>query len=173
MSGTHAMTEPPTTLRGMARYLRWSDWANHPAADEFADELDYALAQVTRCIDTPPQRRYLGPCGAVLDQDKTCTGDVVKRWNQTPRCRDCDATHDETARMEWIMDLAEDQLVTASIAAGALSAWGQCITPDLVRKWAQRGRLIAHGHDHSGHPTYQFGECRTLALITIKRRAGA
>lgn len=159
---------PHNTMRGMARRLRWHDWRTHPAADEFADELHYTLSQVTDCIDTPPQRRYLGPCGAVDLEGRVCSGDVIQRWSRTPRCRDCDATHAYDERMAWIMDLAEDQLVTASIAAGALSAWGQHITPDLVRLWAHRGRLIAHGHDRAGRPVYSFGECRELALASIK-----
>ena len=34
---------PATTDdRALAEHLRWADWRNHPAADEFADELDYA-----------------------------------------------------------------------------------------------------------------------------------
>ena len=166
---THGMW-PAITMRNMARRLRWHDWRNHPAADEFADELHYALEQVTNCIDTPPQRRYLGPCGSVDLDGRTCNGDVIQRWNRMPRCRDCDATHDYDERMAWIMDLTEDQLVTATVAAGALSAWGQHITPDLVWKWASRGRLIAKGHDRNGRPVYSFGECRTLALESVKQR---
>ena len=159
---------PPNTMRAMARRLRWHDWRNHPAADEFADELHFALSQVTHCIDTPPQRRYLGPCGAINLDGKVCNGDVIQRWQHIPRCRDCDATHDYDERMAWIMEVAEDQLVTASIAAGALSAWGQHITPDLVWKWASRGRLLPRGHDRHGRPVYVFGECRALALDSIK-----
>jgi hypothetical protein len=165
-------TQPPDTLRGMARYLRWHDWRAHPAADEFADELHYALDQIRTCIDTPPERRYLGPCGAMLvNPDGTtheCAGDVILVGNRMPKCRNCGASYFRDERLQWIADLAEDQLVTATIAAGALSAWGQHITPDLVRLWAHRGRLLPRGHDRTGKPVYSFGECRTLALASIK-----
>lgn len=160
------------TDQDLAEHLRWADWRNHPAADEFADELHWVLDQVRQCIDTPPERRYLGPCGSITvdaeGKPRECDGDVVLVGNHLPKCKACGATYFRDDRLQWIADLAEDQLVTASIAAGALSAWGQHITPDLVRLWAHRGRLLPRGHDRSGRPVYSFGECRTLALASIK-----
>ena len=162
---------PPDRLDALAAFLRWQDWSVHPAADQFADELHYALSEVTPCIDTPPERRYLGPCGSIDHDGNECAGDVLKIGGRLPRCTDCRAVHQTDERLAWIADLAADQLVTATTAAGALSAWGEHIRPDLVRSWAARGRLMARGHDRAGHPLYLFADCRLLAVATLKRRS--
>lgn len=161
---------PADTLPAMARALRYHDWRTHPAADEFADELRYAIGGVTRCIDSPEPWRYLGPCGSVNLDGSVCQGDVKVIGTRAPRCQTCKATHQTDERMEWIWAIAEDQLVPASVAAGALSAWGSEIKPDLIRTWASRGRIVARGTDRQGRPVYRFGECRTLALEAVKRR---
>lgn len=164
--------QPPDSLRGMARHLRRHDWRNHPAADEFADELAWTLERVTACIDATAGWRYLGPCGAVADDGHECPGDVYLVGAKPPKCRDCGATHATDQRLAWIADLAADQLVTATVAAGALSAWGAHIKPDLVRLWAHRGRLLVRGHDAHGRPLYAFAECRTLALESVEKKTG-
>lgn len=168
--------QQPGTMRGMARHLRRHDWRNHPAADEFADELAWTLERIAACIDATAGWRYLGPCGATIGEAEEggylCPGDVYLIGNRPPKCRDCGATHATDQRLEWIANLAADQLVTATIAAGALSAWGAHIKPDLIRLWAHRGRLLVRGHDSAGRALYAFAECRTLALESVERKAG-
>lgn len=162
---------PDDTETAMIRRLRRARWATHPAADELLDELEYTHSEVLHVIDRPQPRRYLGPCATTLEDGTHCDGDVYQRGSKTPTCRACKATHVTDLRLAWIAERAADQLVTASEAAGALSAWGEHITSDLVRKWAERGRLIPRGHDRHGHPTYVFGECRELALGSLAKRA--
>ena len=163
--------QPADTLQAMTAHLRFTDWRRHPAADEFADEIGYAIAEGRRAIDAPPERRYLGECMEPIEGRGDCPGDV---WQvgakRTAACALCGHPHDVARRQEWIADIAQDRLVTASEAAGALSAWGTSITGDLVRHWAARGRLVAHGADLHGRPVYRFGECRALALIAVSRR---
>jgi hypothetical protein len=150
-------------------------WHTHPQADDLLGELQLITEEARQCIDTPPERRYLGPCAStILDADGKpyeCTGDVYQLGNKLPTCSACRATHQTDARLEWIADLAADQLVTAYTAAAALSAWGAHIKPELIRLWAHRGRLQQKGHDRAGHPVYRFDDCRTLALETLKKRA--
>lgn len=165
--------QPPDQLHALAAHLAAHDWRNHPAADELADEIHWTIGQIRHAIDTPPPSRYLGPCGAVLEDASTCPGDVYQVGTKLPRCWTCHATHSADERMAWIADVAADQLVTAAIAAGALSAWGEHIKPDLIRLWAHRGRLVAHGHDQRGRPLYRFSECRALALDTLRHRPPA
>jgi hypothetical protein len=161
---------PADTEAAMIRRLRRARWATHPTAGELLDELQYTHTEVLRCIDRPQPRRYLGPCATTLEDGTACPGDVQQRGTRMPTCRDCGATHAVDQRLAWIAERAADQLVTASEAAGALSAWGEHITSDLIRKWAQRGRITPRGHDRHGHPVYQFGECRALALDSVTRR---
>ena len=157
------------TEHALLRRLKQTSWQTHPAAAELLDELEYTHREVLAAIDNPPERRYLGPCCAIDDDGRECTGDVIQRGTRAPTCRDCGATHDHDARMQWITDMAADQLVNAAEAAGALSAWGQRITADLIRLWAHRGRLAAHGHDRRRRPTYRFGDVRALAAASRER----
>lgn len=161
---------PADTLPAMARALRYHDWRTHPAVDELAKDLHRALDKVPHIIDSPEPWRYLGPCGAIDLSGAQCQGDVKAVGNRAPRCETCKATHDHEERMEWIWAIAEDQLVPASVAAGALSAWGSEIKPDLIRTWASRGRIAQRGKDRHGRPVYRFGECRALALAAVRRR---
>lgn len=163
---------PADTEPAMLRHLRRTHWQTHPAADELLDELTWLHERVIAAIDSPAERRYLGPCGSVDIEGVECAGDVYAVGGRTPRCRDCGGTYSRDERLAWIADLAAGQLVTASEAAGALSAWGQCITSDLVAKWAQRGRLASRGADGRGRRLYSFAECRALAAETVRRRGG-
>jgi hypothetical protein len=164
---------PPETPRNpttQAARIGAAPWHTHPDAPEILADLDRLADRIHQCIDTPPERRYLGPCGTTLEDGTTCPGDVYQLGTKPPTCRHCRTTHAADQRLAWIADLAADQLVTAHDAAGALSAWGAHITPDLVRKWASRGRLLPRGHDRAGHTVYRFDECRALALETLKHR---
>ena len=158
------------TEQAMLRRLRRTRWASHPAADELLDELEYTHTEVLAVIDNPPERRYLGPCGAVDEDGNTCDGDVIQRGTRMPKCRDCGASHSHDERMAWITDMAADRLVTASEAAGALSAWGEQITSKLVHSWADRGRIMARARNQRGHQMFRFGDVRVLAADAVKRR---
>ncbi len=165
--------QPPDTLRGMARHLRWWDWAAHPAADEFADELHHALTTIRQCIDSPPERHYLGPCGAIDVDGRACQGDVYAVGNRQPRCRDCGERWDADERRHAIAEWANGQLVTATEGATALAAWAGMVdvTPERIRLWAHRGRVTARATTTEGRPLYPFAELRDLAVDTL-RHAG-
>lgn len=156
--------------RHLADKLAAHPWHTRDDAPELLTALDDLAHKIRRAIDTPPQRRYLGPCAAVDLEGHECAGDVYQLGNKPPTCATCHATHAADERLAWIADLASDMLVTAHTAAGALSAWGEHIKPDLIRSWASRGRLAVKGHDRHGHPLYAFADCRTLAADTITRR---
>ena len=164
---------PADTLAGMLRRLRRTRWASREAADELLDELAWTHRQVLDAIDTPPARRYLGPCGSVRIADDgtshTCAGDVVVVGNRTPRCRDCRATHDVDERMQWITDIADSLLVTATDAAAVATAWGETVKAQAVYDWVRRGNLAPHGHDRNGHPVYVLAEVRALAADANRR----
>lgn len=149
--------QPEDALQALAEHLAAHPWRTHPAADEFLDELSWTIERIRVTIDWPPDWRYLGPCGAIDLDGNECEGDVYA-IAETTECRTCGATHQQDERIQWLHDMASDQLVTASEAAKVLK-----IKPDLVRSWAHRKRITARGHDRAGRPTYRFGDCRKLA----------
>ena len=167
-------TQPADTQPAMLRTLQRHHWHTHPAAHELLDELRWTHAQVLACIDTPSARRYLGPCGVItgLDPDgteRTCDGDVYAIGEHV-RCATCHAAHSRDDRLEWIAGIADDQLVSAAIAADVLTGWGVAVKAQAVYDWARRGRLLPHGHDHAGHPTYVLAEVRALAIEATRHR---
>src|SRR5690606_40351558 len=53
--------DPAATMRWLAGRM---EWARHqPWAAEAIDELSEVPRLLTRALDRPPPRRYLGPCG--------------------------------------------------------------------------------------------------------------
>jgi hypothetical protein len=35
---------------------------------------------------------------------------------------------------------------------------GEAVTPSMIRNYADRGRIVAHGVDRKGRPTYRVGD---------------
>lgn len=167
---------PPTPITGqamadtLATHATWLHRTPHTQPATRAIAKAHALL-LTR-VDIALERHYLGPCVAILLDGQTCTGDVHQIANHIPECDTCGAIYGRDDRIEWVASMAQDQLATAAELAGSLSAWGMHITPDLVRKWAERKRIQARGTTPEGHPLYRFGDARALALDTIKRRKG-
>lgn len=164
---------PADTMPAMLRRIRMTSWAGHPAADELLDELRWTHAQVLACIDTAAGRRYLGPCLAPLDASPDsieCQGDVVASGSRPPTCRQCGATHTLDDRVAWLASIADDLLVNAADAAYALADWGVAVKPQAIYDWHRRGRLMTHGHDRNGHPTYRLADIRALAEAANARR---
>lgn len=160
----------PAGQHPLARVAGWLgareqlDWLRHrPEADEAFDELTDACQLLVRTVDRPPVRWYAGPCDG-------CTLDLYAMPGaNTARCRECGTAHDAQARKAWLLDQADALLATATLVARALTALGHRVTPEAVRKWAERGRIVAHGIDHRGHPTYRVGEVRALAESADRR----
>ncbi|GIH69455.1 hypothetical protein [Sphaerimonospora thailandensis] len=153
---------PADTLPALSRWLsRHRAWlTGHPAADEAVDEIRAAVRHARRAIDLPPGLWYAGPCG-VAD----CTADLYARHGaRVIRCHECRATHDADARQEWLLAQVADHLGTATEIARALHGFQHALTPSMVRGYAHRGRLAAHGTDEHGRPLYRVGD--VLALVS-------
>ncbi len=172
-----------------ARQLR-----RHPAATAAAADLDTAVDAAWRLLDGPRPLAYYGPCGAAAvcrlcappppppgpagtpgttgahrpTQAAECVCHVYGPPEATHvRCRGCGTAHDAAQARAWMLDAAGDQLLTAAELATALSALlPRPVTSAMVRGWAHRGRLAAHGH-RGGWPTYRLDDARALAERTI------
>lgn len=150
-SAWHATLDPIVVIAA-------HNWRTDEGAAELGQDLEDLRADITRRIDCPPGRRYLGVCDLADEHGVKCTGDVYAVGSEPPACIVCRSTHDPEQRLALIRERAQDQLVTAVEAAAALS-----IKPELIRKWAHRGRIQAHG-SRDGHRVYRFAEVATRAL---------
>lgn len=153
---------PADTVASCCRYLlrnttriRVADWAQ-----DLAEELGHVSQQLRFLVDRPADRWYAGPC----DQ---CERDLYARTGAAEVvCAECDLAYDVAARRQWLLEQAEDRLVNATMLARAVSWLGsEPLTAERVRKWAQRGRLIAKGHEvRAGRtlPLYRIGDALDL-----------
>jgi uncharacterized protein YjcR len=96
----------------------------------------------------------------------TCEGDVYARDGAASgRCRTCGAEVDTAERQAW---LDAEVRSRAFRAAHIAEAYG--IRPNTIRKWAERGKLTAHGTDRDGRPLYNVGDVLDLAVADAARR---
>lgn len=157
IDATHA---PADTLPALARWLTRHRRAllAHPAVEEAVDELVDAMRQARRAIDRPPGTWYAGPCGV-----DDCAADLYAHHGaRTIRCRRCEATHDVAARETWLMGQVRDRLGTATEIARALNGFNPGLTPEMIRGYAGRLRLLPFGVDDLGRPLYRIGDVRDL-----------
>lgn len=157
---------PSDTLAAMSRWLLWrvDGLALLDIGPEAVAEVSAAVGHARRLIDRPADRWYAGPCDCGEDlYARTQAGAVA--------CAGCEATYDIATRREWLLATAEDRLANAATIARAVSWLGAApLTSDRVRKWAERGRILAHGHDGRS-PLYRVGDAIDL-LAGDTRRAG-
>jgi hypothetical protein len=144
--------------------------ALHPAADDLHGDITAIVARVRRVIDRPPDRIYAGPCETTDDGDVCPEHLYARPGARAVRCGRCGTTYDVDERREWMIDYAADLRITATVALG----WARLLLDkDIPRgtwkSWVSRGRIVAHGTDRRGRPTYRFGDVRDLALSWASR----
>jgi LSD1 subclass zinc finger protein len=145
---------PADDLASMARWLtqRHHALTRHPAADEAHGEITSAVRQAERAIDRRAERWYAGRCG-------DCDTDLYARPGAAMvRCAACPAEYDVDDRRQELLAAAEDTLAGAALIAQALTSLGQPVTPERLRQWAHRGRIVAHGADQRGRALYRVGD---------------
>jgi len=156
---------PADTMTAMARWLARHHRAllRHLAADEAVNEMRGAVRDARRATDRPASLWYAGPCNTPIpDEDdqpteRVCQADLYARHlARAITCQACEAQHEAAYRMRWLLDRAADHLATATEIARLLASYG--VTAAMVRGYADRGRLAAHGADRLGHPTYRIGD---------------
>ncbi len=160
----------------MARFLlaHHERLRQHPDAADAVDEIGHAVDNARRVTDRAPDRMYAGPCREEYGPDgdtgeRCCTAHLYATNPRAVQCPNCKAIHDVPPRQAWLLAVAQDQLETATNLSQALSRLGESVTPERVRKWAQRGRVLPHGHNERGHPLYRVGD--VLELLHAQREA--
>lgn len=159
---------PGDTAPAMAGWLsaRLSRILRHPAAGEAHGEICGAVRAAQRVTDRPAVREFAGRCpgcGEAL-YAKPGAGQV--------QCRKCDADAvDVGEQREAMLGQLADQLMPAHQAADVLTRLAAPLKAELVRQWAARGRLLAHGHDAHGHGLYRVSDVRDLLVEKLRRDA--
>lgn len=147
---------------GMPELMRWlagrMEWARHqPWAPEAIDELSEVPRLLTRALDRPPPRRYLGPCSE-------CKVDLYVRPGATyTRCA-CGASAPVAEVLATLDKLTRTHAYTASEIEAAYH-----IRADRIRQWAARGRITQRGTDRLGRPLYLLGDVLDLANRQTRR----
>jgi len=152
----------------LARYLAARIYAvdSDPLAGACADEIGYAVVLSRRTVDKPLQHRFAGPC----DDCGTDLYALPKADDIT--CRGCAATYQVDARRDWLLDQAEDRLLTATEMSRALPGLlppdrqgrPAMLTAAMIRGWAHRGRITQHpAHPaRPNEPLYVVGDVLNL-----------
>lgn len=155
------MTATTDALRYIAGNV--THLAHHEAAVDAFDELEHICALVDIAIDSRPPQVYAGPC-------EVCRRDLyAKEGAAEVECKLCHLTYQMEDRRDYLLNAVGDQLANAATIAGAVTNLGEDVTPEDIRKWAERGRLMAKGKDHRGRPLYRVGDVLELRK-TMQRR---
>lgn len=123
-------------LLGHADWIRTQHWA-----PEILDELQDAAEQLRRMVDRPADRWFAGPCDH-------CKRDLyAKAGKSSVTCDACAVIYDLGARRSWLLEQAQEKLLTAAELSRAVSWLGsEPLTAARIWKWAERGRITAKGH---------------------------
>lgn len=159
--------------RAAAFLLTQLDWIRkHADAVAYVGELSAAAATLVRCVDRPPNTAYAGPCWEKLD-DGRCDFELYALEDAaTAECGGCGATHVLADRRKWLRGEAQDALAIAAMLAAGLSSLDMPVTSSMIRNYAARGRIVAHGHDPVGRPLYRVGDVVDVLLDHARRKAG-
>lgn len=171
---------PRDTVQSMCAYLlrqmrfitreRW--------AEDMLGEFLNLETRLKRLVDRPADRWYAGKCSALTDDGEECDAELYALAEQGQIvCRKCDEKHDVATRREFLLREAQDILVTATEAAGALLAWtdydgSEEKLVDRIRKWDEREKLDPRGHvnvNGRDRALYRLGDVQTLMIQHARR----
>ncbi|GIE30154.1 hypothetical protein Ait01nite_031990 [Actinoplanes italicus] len=128
----------------LAEYL---EWARHRAeVGKLYGDIEDCVRAMRDITAGPPERKYLGPCGAVeltpepwepgMPASTECDGDVYIRVGaDVGRCRTCKTEYAERDRREWLDGLTADLAAPARDIAHALG-----VPVKTIRTWATEFR---------------------------------
>jgi hypothetical protein len=144
----------------LAGWLHTFTLVDDPEVGEMCDEIGYAVIRARRAIDKPAEMLYAGPC--------ECDNDLYAHPRAPEiECRECGAVYDVEGRRNWLLDAAEDQLLTATDMSRALPGLiNQPLTSAMIRGWARHGRITQHPPlpRRPRDPTYRVGDILGVLL---------
>lgn len=153
--------------------------ANHPAADEFCDELDQRVGQTLRIINRPRTQLYCGLCPTELTDNygqRICNRELIAhRGDLEVQCPACKATHS----VEQLCDRAADTVNDRSFTVEELM---DTVLPMIVREdiplrtmqhWIATGKLVPVGYNRDAVPRFLLSDVRKLREDNEKRACSA
>jgi hypothetical protein len=173
LSGDLAPLPAWPTLNQTAIAAGWlsghvDDLRKHPAAGEAFAELTAACEDLARLVDRPADKELVGMC----DCGKVLYAARGKAVIQCPMPT-CKLTWDVAQSRDVLRRALGDKLVSAADAARFAAYWderNQAQIAALIRKWAERSQILAHGELDDG-PVYRFGDVADRLARTPRRAA--
>lgn len=161
----------PTLARWLATQVTWlRSSVEGPAA---AGAIRRVVRRGLLVVDAPPDLIYAGPCTAEREGER-CGADLYAEPGKVDaRCPVCGAVYPLAERREWLLAKAEDMLLPASELSRAIDGLGLDVTPEVIWKWHERGRLASHGTTRAGRPVFRVGDVRDLVLQAAKKKGRA
>lgn len=169
----------PLHTAGLARWL-----THHRTALTTRDDAGLAIEQIGhavrtgwRAVDRPADRAYAGTCNATRHDlaGAPCPEQLYTAPGQdTVTCRTCGATHDPHERRTRMQHDLDQTLMTGAQIARLAAYFGHCDRErarNLIKVWATRSIVTAHGHTPTGDPLYPFGEVLSKLLTARSRTA--
>ena len=179
----HGLDWPDDSIEAMSRWLMCHVrlLAHDDAWTDALRSLCRIEGDILRIIDNPPALLFLGWCEAetITGSDLTlriekCDGPVYARVGQTEgRCRQCRKEYDVEASRAALVELLDDQLVTASEIAKLVTYLGieqpRERVRNLVNSWARRKRIEARGQ-RDGVATFRWGDVAPMLSAAYETR---
>lgn len=160
-------------LQRQLGYIVREEWA-----EEILDEFHNIERRLARLIDRPADRWYAGKCSTeIVGDDGEAEVCIAELYALAERghidCPRCKTRHDVQARRDFLLAEAREVYVTATEAAGALTAWTDYEgsvdkLADRIRKWRDRDKLETHGQTvvlGQDRDLYRLGDIERLLMI--------
>lgn len=163
------LTSAPALAKWLITHQSWC--RQHPAAHDLFDEITTAVRSCAQIIDRRPDRIYLAPCGAELNDSGSvlCEADLYGVEGQTiVRCRTCGSRWDLRERRDWMLDQVQERTANSVQLSDLLASLGVEVASSTIRTWCGAGKLEARGRDHRGRPVYRVGD--VMELLAQRRR---
>ena len=140
----------PASLPARARaILEHLDWLRaQPFAGEAYQELHRAVGRVLHVVDRPADAAFIGLCPGGWPDEEACATPLYSRpKTKQHQCPECSRLWLTDQLRPYFEQLANEHLGTAAEIARAVTLMGDhVVTPERIRKWKQRGRLLVRGH---------------------------
>lgn len=165
---------PPNELVGIGRYLLGqSNWLrHHPAASDALEEITTAIRAARQAVDAAPEMLTVGPCDPKGLHGDPCTQELrVRAGREFVECAACGLTWRVADRREYLVEAAQELLVTAYVLSRFLAAYGEPLNRRRITRWADAGHIVSHGCDARGNALYKIGEVQeVLTRVNELRR---
>jgi hypothetical protein len=130
---------------------------------QLADEVVFIAGRTQHVIDRAPTRWYLGLCD-YCEQPLYARPQLPRTVCGNPACLDEDGrphVYDVAARRAWLIEAAEDYMVTAAEASRAVPALADDAGTFNYSTFRDHlgGEIPADRTHPDGHPRYRLGDC--------------